>query len=649
MRRVVGVRLTLPWRGVSSQVSVSSKETSAEVPIVIPKRIQRGPTDILKALASTIQRDYTAPHYKYHDDPFFIPAGNPAKRSFALSKESGRKTAKFFLEKYPDSFANNPAVPNVPAFNPPTKVFNEETECSEDDLKSCIQATRINDSVTIYQNLKAKDTLISDETLLNLLELLTFYNCKEPLAEDLFEERWVYKQEGRDTKRTWVGGLSEEVFERIKDKDARAMSAMVQGMAKHYEAKKACGYYGQMKENGFTPSVHAFNNLISCSLFLHEGFEQRWTFVKEILTDMKIVGVSPTLITFNNALEVCSRFGSQASGKQHSLAILAEMRHLGIEPSLATFYFMLSIFCRDKGPVSYILHDIMEIIKDKEFIVQDVRDVMFFVTAMEVCHNHLMDKELAYKVHELLEANYHMMGDAIKESVYYQNLFKLLSATETVDKLMELYNKYVPNLYTPEPSVLQDILEAIDIHKTPRYLPQLWSDIIVFGHAERDRIVAAVVHLTATLNPEDPNLQKQFVTIANDVMQRADEATKSERRQFGKAFEWNAKMLADIITTCIIGGDMAGAWRALRKLYEDQQTIIGYPKVEPLRLFVETALEQGDHDKAFYCAKYATDLAYQEVAEFMKDNAEKYKLSPDFLTKVSTLTESPLADNSKTT
>ena len=32
--------------------------------VVIPPRVERGPTDILKALAGTVARDYTAPHYK---------------------------------------------------------------------------------------------------------------------------------------------------------------------------------------------------------------------------------------------------------------------------------------------------------------------------------------------------------------------------------------------------------------------------------------------------------------------------------------------------------------------------------------------------------------------------------------------------------
>lgn len=66
--------------------------------IVIPKRIQRSPTDILNALSATVGRDPTAPHYKYHDDPFLIPASNIGKRSFAMAQESGRKAARWIRQ-----------------------------------------------------------------------------------------------------------------------------------------------------------------------------------------------------------------------------------------------------------------------------------------------------------------------------------------------------------------------------------------------------------------------------------------------------------------------------------------------------------------------------------------------------------------------
>lgn len=72
------------------------------------------------------------------------------------------------------------------------------------------------------------------------------------------------------------------------------------------------------------------------------------------------------------------------------------------------------------GARSNILHSIMKEIENKSFEMRDPKDVFFFVSAMDVCHSHLLDKDLAYKVHELLnyDNNYNMIGDSFKESIY---------------------------------------------------------------------------------------------------------------------------------------------------------------------------------------------------------------------------------------
>jgi len=72
------------------------------------------------------------------------------------------------------------------------------------------------------------------------------------------------------------------------------------------------------------------------------------------------------------------------------------------------------------GPVSTILVDILREIEGKSFEIQDPKDTFFFVTAMDVCRNHLQDLELAQKVNTLLHVgtNYDLIGDSYKESVY---------------------------------------------------------------------------------------------------------------------------------------------------------------------------------------------------------------------------------------
>lgn len=72
------------------------------------------------------------------------------------------------------------------------------------------------------------------------------------------------------------------------------------------------------------------------------------------------------------------------------------------------------------GPISSILVDIMNHISGKEFAIVDPKDTFFFVTAMDICHNHLNDVELARRVDDLLHTgeNYNLIGDSYKESIY---------------------------------------------------------------------------------------------------------------------------------------------------------------------------------------------------------------------------------------
>lgn len=72
--------------------------------IVIPKRIKRSPTCILHALARTVGRDNTAPHYKFIDDPFLIPLTGANKFRFALAMESGRRAARWVKQQHSNLF-----------------------------------------------------------------------------------------------------------------------------------------------------------------------------------------------------------------------------------------------------------------------------------------------------------------------------------------------------------------------------------------------------------------------------------------------------------------------------------------------------------------------------------------------------------------
>lgn len=105
MLRILSFRKVQPQAGSAFFQSICLQSSFQEKKkIVLPKSIKRGPTDILNALASTVQRDPTAPHYKYLDDPFLIPTSHYDKSQYTLSMEAGRKAAHFVKNLHPDLF-----------------------------------------------------------------------------------------------------------------------------------------------------------------------------------------------------------------------------------------------------------------------------------------------------------------------------------------------------------------------------------------------------------------------------------------------------------------------------------------------------------------------------------------------------------------
>lgn len=97
-------RVSLVSRQITSSTWRFASASSGNEEIVIPNRIKRSPTDILKALSQTVGFDPTAPHYKYHDDPYLIPMSNISKRTYAMAQESGRKSAKWIRQEHSELF-----------------------------------------------------------------------------------------------------------------------------------------------------------------------------------------------------------------------------------------------------------------------------------------------------------------------------------------------------------------------------------------------------------------------------------------------------------------------------------------------------------------------------------------------------------------
>lgn len=129
---------------------------------------------------------------------------NVGKRTFAMAQEAGRKAAHWIRKEHAELFNHREADPVIKTFLPRV-TYNENSEVTEDDLKSVIEDVQVADAYFVYKLLKNKDVKLSDETQRDLLELLCYFNSEDTLSEEFIEERW-FKQSSRTKERqrkTW--------------------------------------------------------------------------------------------------------------------------------------------------------------------------------------------------------------------------------------------------------------------------------------------------------------------------------------------------------------------------------------------------------------------------------------------------------------
>ena len=293
-----------------------------------------------------------------------------------MSRESGRRAAKYVFEEFPELFIRDMSEPKVEAFTY-REIYDENTEVDETDLIKCIARKEVNHAIICYKNLVRDSKPISSENLQKLLELVCFYNSEEPPDMDFIGEK-IFTKPSEMPRILWKdNGFAEQLFNAIKEKTSDSYCTLIQGMTKYSQAMKAYEIYQEMLQKGFRLNVETYNSLIKVTPTLRESIDSRWLFIEEMLNNMNSNGVKPNLRTLNNILEVITRFGAN-SRYSHNLTknvLVQFVNKLGIEPSLATYHHLLNIFYKERDPnTSPALYEIMDRIEDQEFEMKDPND-----------------------------------------------------------------------------------------------------------------------------------------------------------------------------------------------------------------------------------------------------------------------------------
>lgn len=247
----------------------------------------------------------------------------------------------------------------------------------------------------------------------------------------------------------------------MQEKRPTAYAAMICGMAKYLNIDEAMKLFAQMEEQNMPIPVQVYNSVITMIPFLRDSIESRWEMTLSMLSKMDEQGIQPNLRTFNAVFEVISRIAAWRRSREIALQTLTEMRVCNVEPSLGTFHFLLQIFCRERGPVSYILNDILSVLEDQKLELRDSKDAAFFSTAMETAARHLQDGDIAKRLHGLFmkDGNSESITDAHKEQIYYNNLFRILVLSESVDEFLKYYDDLVPMVFTPDMALSVEIMK----------------------------------------------------------------------------------------------------------------------------------------------------------------------------------------------
>lgn len=587
------LKRAVPWGLQYDSIIRRLQSSDATSKIRIPERIERGPTDILVALESTLQKQTTVPHYKFIDDPYLLPITKSHYRSYPMAREAGKKAAMWVYQNHSDLFEKNRADPSIPIFEP-YKTYTDASQVSEETLKSLIKDGKLNSAIEVYNLLERK---VSDETKQSLLEIICFLNGQEEPSEKLYEEQWIIKDNARAISNTWNDiPIAREIFHELIKKgpelQSAAYSAYISGMAKYFNISKAWELFKTCEEEQIPLSLNAYNYLLP-TIPIHTKVDAlRRTNIIYIFKLMSQRGVRPDVNTLNGALSATIKMLSPEC-QRFALLLFTEFKRIGIQPCLTSYYLALLIFGKHDKSLIPLLNNILDNLEESDIEIKNVNDTLFFAAAMNIAAEEY-NTDTVNKVHALYlrKDNYKFINKSYQESLYYR--YYMLAQLNLVDltQFFKLYQEIVPNVYIPETDVMEQILQTIEmcsVDLLQEYLTVLWPDIIKFHFVERSHLLLKVLQMTEkVMNYLDSSQRTEFASHALAAWKQL--------------MEMNAKQFERLVISVKIVGTVAVIF-AKAELLEESWNIVTF-LVKNMNVLVDTTpTEQINELYDFYISK----------------------------------------------
>ncbi|CAK9807450.1 Protein PTCD3 homolog, mitochondrial [Anthophora quadrimaculata] len=463
------------------QSSLSTSNSKIQIPV----RIERGPTDILHALASTVPDDPIQISYVYHDDPFLLPLRRVDYRTYALSYEAGKKAAMWIHEQHNDLFVQHLSEPEIEAFRPIK--YTDEQKVSEEMLLQAILKYRTSEALHIYKLLK---TNVSNEAKQALLELLCFCTEQDNLYTNPYFERWYIKNKH---KIFWQHSKEiNELYQFLIKQDsltaAAAYSTMICGLVKCSRIDEAWVIFQECLKAERLLNINAYNfALLLIPEVVGKKNMGKVQHMYDIFKVMNTNGIKPTIRTLNAALKVVIQSPVDIYD-QIVKNLLAEYKNLNIEFSLGTYhYIMLSFYQRAKNSHDDFLL-ILNALENVNLTLQDSTDLKFFSHAMSLAY-HYQDRDAGEKLHRILlfGNNRKFLSNDAAKNTYYSSYILLLLSTCTLDEFFHFYNKFCPKEHVPNNRLFRTIINTLkqyELKDIAEYVLKIWTDVNNYNSRE---------------------------------------------------------------------------------------------------------------------------------------------------------------------
>jgi len=601
---------------------VSLAETTVKkqnLPFTIPNVIKREPTDLLKALNSTVGTDKTAPHFAFIDDPTTIPTTANQKRMYFLAKELGKRAARQLAAEWPTLFMFDRDYPRLPAFRPEKPLDPLEVEPTEENLRKLVDTKDVEAAVRLFERIQSGGKDISKSLQLDLFHLLAYYNSRDvPLTEI---EEWPgvrnFFEDGADQK--WVeAGMADLLFESL-EKTADTYSTMIAALCKfptETSVIRAKALLKEMISSKLKPHEEAFNYLISVS-----NPEE----IVELLKEMNKSKVSPSVRTFNSCLKAVSKLeGFQSQYKQIRL-ILGEMKKLNIEPTLTTYSHVLEILLPSRNKSEQVTADELQVTVNilNEILIRlemgphvepvDWTDQYFFLNALKVA-TEARNPDLVDRLEKLYSnrKNTVAMTALTTESVFYSRYLVFKASHLDIDELEKLYKELVPRVVGTTRQLTLLLAERLTKELRWSFTKRVIGDSVASRYLVNARMASTVRSMLLAQDPlrmtldEKEDYQAEVTRIVDACVEFANFTDPYLKKLQVKL---HPQAVGECALLLIKADRYDKAWELLKLLLDDdakkgEKAIIenaGYIGHGVLIQLFEHALEKGDWYNASLC------------------------------------------------